>query len=131
MAQSARMISNRRVADVQRFYEILDALEETIGGKRRLAECDGRIDWPRRGVYFFFEPGEMRSASGRGPRVVRVGTHGLAGCSCQPKRGPPPSSSCCGECGQRAAAVAGSDMNPPRRTPTCARGASVDPVAPR
>ncbi|TJW52021.1 MAG: hypothetical protein E5X65_20720 [Mesorhizobium sp.] len=32
---------------------------------------------PQRGVYFFFEPGEARSQSGQGPRVVRVGTHGL------------------------------------------------------
>lgn len=29
------------------------------------------------GVYFFFEPGEMRTTSGTGPRVVRVGTHAL------------------------------------------------------
>jgi hypothetical protein len=33
--------------------------------------------WPARGVYFFFEPGEQRTASGRGLRVVRVGTHAL------------------------------------------------------
>ena len=48
-----------------------------MGGKRTLARSSGRMDWPYRGVYFFFENGEMRSGSGRGPRVVRVGTHGL------------------------------------------------------
>lgn len=48
-----------------------------MGGKRTLARSSGRMDWPHRGVYFFFENGEMRSGSGRGPRVVRVGTHGL------------------------------------------------------
>lgn len=31
----------------------------------------------RRGVYFFFDPAEARRGSGTGPRVVRVGTHGL------------------------------------------------------
>ena len=36
------------------------------------------MGWPSRGVYFFFEPGEERSRSGAGPRVVRVGTHALA-----------------------------------------------------
>jgi len=77
MAQSASVRSDRLLGDVKRFYELLDLLEETVGGKRRLAECDGRMDWPRRGVYFFFEPGETRSTSGAGPRVVRVGTHGL------------------------------------------------------
>src|SRR5262249_16155748 len=30
-----------------------------------------------RGVYFFMEDGEVRSDSGTGPRIVRVGTHGL------------------------------------------------------
>ncbi|NLF00831.1 MAG: hypothetical protein GX601_07620 [Anaerolineales bacterium] len=33
--------------------------------------------WPLRGVYFFFEPGEIRTTSGEGARVVRVGTHAL------------------------------------------------------
>jgi hypothetical protein len=35
------------------------------------------MDWPLRGVYFFFEEGERRSESGKGQRVVRVGTHAL------------------------------------------------------
>ena len=37
----------------------------------------GRLGWPQRGVYFFFEDGELRSDTGQGPRVVRVGTHAL------------------------------------------------------
>ena len=35
------------------------------------------MDWPQRGVYFFFEPDELRGRSGVGNRVVRVGTHAL------------------------------------------------------
>ena len=66
-----------RQHDLTHFYELLSALEGRLGGKRRLSDCNGRMDWPRRGVYFFFEPGEIRSISGEGPRVVRVGTHGL------------------------------------------------------
>lgn len=66
-----------RLADLVRFYEILAELERRVGGKRFLAKCDGRMGWPRQGVYFFFEPGEMRSDSGEDPRVVRVGTHGI------------------------------------------------------
>ena len=66
-----------RVADTIRFHGLLERLEATVGGKRRLGECNGRMDWPRRGVYLFFEPGEARSGSGEGPRVVRVGTHAL------------------------------------------------------
>ena len=60
-----------------RFYRILDRLERSIGGERRLAVCSGRMDWPQRGVYLFREQDEMRSDTGSGPRIVRVGTHAL------------------------------------------------------
>ena len=78
-----------RAADTGRFYDLLGRLATRTGGPRVLRDCNGRMDWPRRGVYFFFEPGETRSGSdsslnsdsypgadGRG-RVVRVGTHWL------------------------------------------------------
>jgi hypothetical protein len=42
-----------------------------------LSNAHGKLNWPRRGVYFFFVPGEYRTTSGEGPRVVRVGTHAL------------------------------------------------------
>lgn len=67
----------KRIADTVRFYELLGQLEDALGGARTLAGCDGRMGWPQRGVYFFFEPGETRGLSGSGQRVVRVGTHAL------------------------------------------------------
>ena len=66
-----------RLSDLIRFYEILVELERRLGGKRRLADCTSGMSGPRRGVYFFFEPGEVRSDSGEGLRVTRVGTHAL------------------------------------------------------
>jgi hypothetical protein len=63
--------------DLIRFYRSLDLLAGKIGGPRELGSADGRMMWPRRGVYFFFEPGESRSGTGLGRRVVRVGTHAL------------------------------------------------------
>lgn len=66
-----------RIADTGRFYDLLAGIEARVGGRRTLATCDGRMDWPQRGVYFFFEAGERRSLSGSGDRVVRVGTHAL------------------------------------------------------
>lgn len=66
-----------QLSDIQRFYELMAALEQRLGGRRLLSECSGRLRWPQRGVYFFFEEGEVRSGSGRGARVVRVGTHAL------------------------------------------------------
>jgi hypothetical protein len=65
------------LSDLKRFYDLLDQLEQRVGGRRRLFECTGRLDWPHRGVYFFFEEGEQKTGSGEGPRVVRVGTHAL------------------------------------------------------
>ncbi len=70
------MSASARRADLDRFYDLLAELEERCGGKRRLADCDGRMAWPHRGVYFFFEDGELRE-DGVTPRVVRVGTHAL------------------------------------------------------
>jgi len=67
-----------RMSDVVRFYEVLSVVERQHGGKRMLSECDARMSWPKRGVYFFFEPGELRTDSGDGLRVVRVGTHAVS-----------------------------------------------------
>lgn len=67
----------KRIADTVRFYDLLGQLEGALGGARTLAACHGSMGWPQRGVYFFFEPGEIRSLSGSGRRVVRVGTHAL------------------------------------------------------
>jgi hypothetical protein len=67
-------MSSRR-EQLDHFYHLLVRLEHRCGGKRRLSECHGRMEWPRRGVYFFFEDGEVRKMDS--PRVVRVGTHAL------------------------------------------------------
>ena len=66
-----------RLSDTIRFYTLLDRLTQRIGGPRLLKDSNGRMNWPQRGVYFFYEPGENRSWSGSGPRVVRVGTHAI------------------------------------------------------
>ena len=72
------MESNSKIANLARFYKAMERLESGVGGKRRLSNCNGRMDWPERGVYFFFENGEKRSHSSNGPRVVRVGTHAVS-----------------------------------------------------
>lgn len=69
--------SNERYRHVSRFYSILEAFKVHIGSPRTLGESNGRMPWPTRGVYFFGEPGEVRSDTGSGPRIVRVGTHAL------------------------------------------------------
>ncbi len=64
-----------REEDLDRLYLIMDELEHRVVGKRLLSKCDGKMNWPQRGVYFFFEEGELRE-NGR-KRIVRVGTHAL------------------------------------------------------
>ena len=64
-----------QIDHLQKFYSILADLEEKVGGARTLAACSGKLTWPRRGVYFFMEDGEIRTQSGDGLRIVRVGTH--------------------------------------------------------
>jgi hypothetical protein len=58
---------------------MLGDLAGQLGGPRLLRDCTGSSGWPRGGVYFFFEDGEVR-ADGSG-RVVRVGTHALTATS--------------------------------------------------
>ena len=77
VSMPAENSDNDRAADLIRFYSILDQFARKTGGPLKLAECSGYMEWPTRGVYFFLEDGEVRSDSGNGLRVVRVGTHAL------------------------------------------------------
>ncbi len=70
-------MASSRLEHLRRFYGLLDMLERNVGGARSLGDCSGSMSWPMRGVYFFREPGESRTTSGKGPRIVRVGTHAL------------------------------------------------------
>ena len=70
-------MSEQRQYDLTRFYELLDRLEGKVGGARQLSKCDGKMSWPKQGVYFFREAGERCKETGDGPRIVRVGTHAL------------------------------------------------------
>ncbi|WP_259369479.1 hypothetical protein [Komagataeibacter europaeus] len=77
LKQENYAVMTQRLADIRRFYGLMDILKQKMGGPRTLASSSGRLSWPQRGVYFFFENGETRSTSGSGPRVVRIGTHAL------------------------------------------------------
>jgi len=66
--------ANRKM-HLDEFYSILKDLEGALDGKRVLSKCNGRMKWPERGIYFFFESGEFRSAQPNDLRIVRVGTH--------------------------------------------------------
>lgn len=63
------------MTEIDDFYVLLGELRTRCGGERHLASSSGRMSWPDRGVYFFFEPGEVRPNGD--PRVVRIGTHAL------------------------------------------------------
>ena len=66
-----------RLDDLDRFYDLLEYLEERVDGMQRLRECTGYMNWPDRGVYFFFADDEWwRDADHR--RLTRVGTHAVS-----------------------------------------------------
>ena len=66
-----------RREDIYRFYGLLEELEDRVGGKQKLKDCTGYMDWPTRGVYIFFAQDEHR-ASGNQLRVTRIGTHAVS-----------------------------------------------------
>ena len=68
--------SVNRLNHARRFYDLLEQLAALQGGPRPLADVIASLKG-QLGVYFFLEPGEARQESGRGSRVVRVGTHAL------------------------------------------------------
>lgn len=67
--------SDQRKRDLDNFYHLMTMLQQ-YHGDRNLSECGGNLLRQKKGVYFFFEPGEVRHGSNV-LRVVRVGTHGL------------------------------------------------------
>jgi len=42
-----------RKSALNQLYALFETLERRVGGMQRLADCDGYMDWPDRGVYFF------------------------------------------------------------------------------
>ncbi|WP_436932448.1 hypothetical protein [Halosimplex halobium] len=65
-----------RDTDLDRFYDLLADLKAAVGGMQYLRDCDGYMDWPERGVYFFFSPEETRAGGQR--RLTRIGTHAVS-----------------------------------------------------
>lgn len=66
-----------RRSDFDRGYDLLDRLEDTVGGKQRLKDCTGYMDYPDRGVYFFFAEDETRNSTDQ-LRLTRIGTHAVS-----------------------------------------------------
>ncbi|EMR74531.1 hypothetical protein MBGDF03_01182, partial [Thermoplasmatales archaeon SCGC AB-540-F20] len=62
-------------SDVDEFYSIINQLKEKTKGMRLLSHCDGKMNWPKKGIYFFFENNELKNNGNL--RIVRIGTHAL------------------------------------------------------
>ena len=66
-----------RQNDLERFYEQMNRLKTILRKYHYLQDCNGRMEWPKRGVYYFFEEEDYRHDSTQ-LRVVRVGTHAVS-----------------------------------------------------
>lgn len=69
---------NAKKLDTDRFYGMLSRLDLFPNQGMRLNELAEQKCLPRRGVYFFREPGEFYSMVDKLPRIVRVGTHAVS-----------------------------------------------------
>jgi hypothetical protein len=63
-----------RQADLDRLYHLFEILEKRVMGMRRLQSCTGHMNWPDRGVYFFFATNETQEDTDY-LRLTRIGTH--------------------------------------------------------
>ncbi|WP_369682185.1 hypothetical protein [Haladaptatus sp. AB618] len=66
-----------REDDIGRFYSLLSRLEDRVGGKQILENCTGYMDWPDRGVYFFYASDEACETTDC-LRITRIGTHAVS-----------------------------------------------------
>lgn len=62
----------------RRFNELIRQLAMLPGQGTQLGDISAAHRLPRRGVYFFFENGEVTESAAGQPRVVRVGTHAVS-----------------------------------------------------
>ncbi|MFC7074244.1 hypothetical protein ACFQJ7_05975 [Halovenus rubra] len=63
-----------RKEDIERLYNLLELLEERVNGKRKLKNCDGYLNWPDQGIYFFFSNTEREETTQQ--RITRTGKSG-------------------------------------------------------
>ena len=66
----------RIVSDRAEFYRLMEQLSKLPNQAKPLSHLAGNRNLPRRGVYFFREPGE--SCADGSARIVRVGTHAVS-----------------------------------------------------
>jgi hypothetical protein len=45
-----------RLNHLKKFYKLIETLAKALGGRRSLAECTAKQNWPKRGVYFLQKP---------------------------------------------------------------------------
>lgn len=74
--QAQRVMRTSRHGRALDLYELVGLMGLRFGF-RHLGACNGRLDWPQRGVYFFVDPAEPGPSAAVPGRVVRVGTHAL------------------------------------------------------
>jgi len=64
---------------VGQFLSVLADLRDQIGGPYYLGDANGRLEWPDRGVYFFFSPAsDLRQMPSTKWRLSRIGTVGVS-----------------------------------------------------
>jgi hypothetical protein len=64
---------------LDQFYTKLGELNDQTDGPYRLEECDGRMEWPERGIYVFFDPDSNLNVDPPSEwSISRIGTVGVS-----------------------------------------------------
>lgn len=64
-----------RIKHIEKFYSLINELEN-FEKKRKLKHSTGKLIWPEKGIYYFFEKNEIRENGNA--KIVRVGTHAVS-----------------------------------------------------
>jgi hypothetical protein len=59
-----------RQDDLNRLYRMFEDLKKWVDRMQRLSDSTGYMDWPKRGVYFFFAADETRDPDLQGARTM-------------------------------------------------------------
>lgn len=77
-AQVSYLQKALHINEVRLFYERLAYLAMQTDGIRKLKDCNGRMYWPSKGVYFIIDFNEENAGAWYIPKVIRVGTHAVS-----------------------------------------------------
>lgn len=70
--------ANDKIDKVKQLYDVVYYVANKTSGIRLLSECTGKMDWPKKGLYYILDFSEYSIAQNSSPKIIRVGTHAVS-----------------------------------------------------